>query len=289
MRKPIMSDLIFGILLIAIAGVLAWWGQQLARDGLSKWKQSKNRNNIFNVTFLSNMHFKWPGPLLVLNNSPKGKVLSPVSIALFIEVVNAKKSISRINSYDAKALFRYDEGGHKKLVQTDKGETKLQYEPSGKTVEKWRNLYSMGYLNDQVYFKTNKAFNRVRRLDFSDNNLDALARNTQMKPGESIIGWIFFEIDPDLRGQLPDIQKLEITVKNSSEEEQTFSTDKFVEAGSEKGISYLSGGDWKIMEGEYDLTKENYIMAAMVDLGLTTKTIGPNEEITPPRFEAVEK
>jgi len=56
-----------------------------------------------------------------------------------------------------------------------------------------------------------------------------------------------------------------------------------VRAGSEKEISYLSGGELVILEGEYDLTKEQYIMAAMVDLKLPAIISSKNDDITPPR------
>lgn len=99
------------------------------------------------------------------------------------------------------------------------------------------------------------------------------------------MGWIFFEIDQDLRGQLPEIKELELTIRNSPGEEQTFRTQSFVEAGTEKGMSYLSGGEWNLLEGEYDLTKEQYLMAAMVDLGLKVGVKGPDEDFTPPRYK----
>ena len=127
--------------------------------------------------------------------------------------------------------------------------------------------------------------NRCRRLDFSENSFDILARTTQLRPGESLLGWIFFEIDQDLRGQLPEIKELELTLRNSAGEEQTFRTQEFVPARTEKGMSHLSGGEWNLLEGEYDLTKEQYVIAAMVDLGLTAGIKGPDGDITPPRYE----
>jgi len=241
---------------------------------------------IFAVSFIHLMHFQWPGSLLVLHPSPKGKVLSPVSLALWIEVVNTSDKISRIQGYDARALFRYDEGGSQYIKQLNENERKFAFIPSGNTVEKWRNLYSMGHLNDQVYFIGSKGHSRCRRLDFSENNFDTLAEDTQLKPGESIMGWIFFEYDKDLRGQPPEFIKLELSLRNSMGEEQKFVTDKFVTAGSEKKMSYLSGGELVLLEGEYDLTKEQYIMAAMVDLKLPAGIKGEYDEITPPRYRS---
>ena len=245
--------------------------------------QSSNGGDIFKVNFITTMRFKWPGSLVVLYKSPLGKTLSPVSIALWLEVSNARKTRSRIYSYDARALFRYDEDGKAHVTRTKGGDLKYRYEPSGKVVEKWRKLYSMGYLHDQVYFVTNKGWTRCRRLDFSENSFDFLARSKQLSPGESIIGWIFFEIDQDLRGQLPEIKELELTMRNSAGEEQTFRTQSFEPPDSRKTISQLSGAEWNLLAGEYDLTKEQYAMTAMVDLHSPFGIKGSDDDLTPPR------
>jgi len=252
-------------------------------DDYPELDKSVKNKAIFAVSFIQVLHFQWPGSLLVLHPSPKGKVLSPVSLALWVEVVNTTDKISRIQSYNARALFRYDEGGSHQIKQVNENERKFEFIPSGNIVEKWRSLYTMGQLNDQVYFIGNKGHSRCRRLDFSKNNFDTLARRTQLKPGESIMGWIFFEYDLDLRGQPPELIKLELSLINSTGEKNFFFTNKFVRAGSEKEISYLSGGELVILEGEYDLTKEQYIMAAMVDLKLPAIISSKNDDITPPR------
>ena len=98
-----------------------------------------------------------------------------------------------------------------------------------------------------------------------------------------MIGWIFFEIDQDLRGQLPEIKELELTLRNSAGEEQNFRTQNFEPPGSAKAMTYLSGAEWNLLEGEYDLTKEQYVMAAMVDLNLPLVTKGADDDITPTR------
>ena len=307
----ILNGILLGLIAYLGIGGPSLWKKMFIQDGIISWPwffvnllilvclfsfvvtsislylrnapQSSNGSDIFKVNFITIMRFKWPGSLLVLNKFPSGKTLSPVSIALWLEVSNNRQTLSRVYSYDARALFRYDEGGKGHLVRTKEGDSKYRYEPSGKVVEKWRKLYSMGYLHDQVYFITNKGFNRCRRLDFSENSFDSLSRSKQLRPGESMIGWIFFEIDQDLRGQLPEIKELELALRNSAGEEQTFRTQNIEPPGSAKAMTHLSGAEWNLIEGEYDLTKEQYVMTAMVDLNLPLGIKGSDDDLTPPR------
>jgi hypothetical protein len=249
-----------GIFLLALAGIFAWYGQQLATEGIKNWNADKN---IFRVNPLVLVTLKYPGPLLFCYNSALGKTISPVSMALYLEVSNAKQTISRIESYKAKALFVYDEGGQNQITELPDGSRKFNYIPSGKIVEKWRQLHSLGFLHDQIYFILNNDFAKAKRLDFQSNSFDLLARNTQLKAGESIMGWIFLEVDSDLRCQLPIIKQFEITLRNSSGESQTFqfSPPKFDDVESE-----ISSGDWHLLEGYYDLTKEEYTICPQLDL-----------------------
>jgi hypothetical protein len=255
-----MHQLVFGILLLALAGVCAWYGQQLASDAIKNWNSDKS---IFKLNPITLMRFKFPGPLLFVYNSALGKTISPVCIALFLEVSNAKQTISRIESYKAKALLVYDEGGQTKITELPGGAKKFQYFPSGKTVEKWRRLHSLGFLHDQIYYVVNDDWTKTKRINFRENSFDLLARNTQLKPGESLMGWIFFEIDSDVRAQMPEIKQFEITLKDSSGETQTFRVPPPKEDDSS---SVISAGVWHIMAGYHDLTKEKYTLSPQLDL-----------------------
>ena len=225
-----------------------------------------NKQDIFRTNFITLMRFKWPGPLLYMYPSALGKTISPVSIALFIEVTNNKPVISRIYSYQCQALLKYDKGGIAHVEKTSGGGMNYRYKPSGNMVKEWRTLYSMGFLHDQIYFVASDGFSKSKRLDFKENSFDNLARTRQLRPGESLMGWIFFEIDQDLRGQLPEIIEIELTLRNSAGEEQIFRNRDIKTEGAEKAISYISSATWNILEGYYDLTKEKYSMCAMVDL-----------------------
>ncbi len=255
-----MYQLILGIILLACAGIFTWFGGRLASNAISNWNSDKN---IIKLNPITLMTFKFPGPLLFFYDSALGKTVSPVCIALFLEVSNSKQTISRIESYKAKALFLYDEGGQTRVTELPSGGKKFEYLPSGKIVEKWRQLHSLGFLHDQIYYVVNNDFTKTKRIDFRENSFDRLARNKQLKPGESFMGWIFWEIDSDLRGQLPEIKQIEITLKNSFGESQTF---LFPPPKEDESSSVISAGEWHIQAGYYDLTKENFTLCPQLDL-----------------------
>jgi hypothetical protein len=78
-------------------------------------------------------------------------------------------------------------------------------------------------------------------------------------------GWIFFEVEHDLRGQLPIIKAIEITLKNSTSESQIFKSHE-ESKGGEAIAGFISSADWHLMEGYYDLTQERAAIAARIDL-----------------------
>jgi hypothetical protein len=267
-----MWQLIFGIFLIALGGVSVWFGGHLASDGWKKLhspvssiteNHDQEHEDIFRVSIINVMRFKFPGPLLYFYNSKFGKTISPVSIALYVEASNNKQIISRIYSYTVKILFRYDEGGELLITEDGKGGRNINYKPSGNVVEKWHLLHSLGMLHDQVYWVKDNDWSQCKRLDFSNNSFDVLARDKQMQPGESIMGWIFLELPPDLRGQLPEILEIELTFKNSQGETITIKKEA---PKPDSSSSVISSGAWHFLEGYYDLAKENYTMCPQVDL-----------------------
>ena len=90
-----------------------------------------------------------------------------------------------------------------------------------------------------------------------------MAREKQLQPGESITGWMFFEIPYELRGQLPEIIEMELTLTNSQGETQTFRR-KSPTLNPESSV--ISCGVWHLLEGFYDLTKEDYTLCPQADL-----------------------
>ena len=271
-----MGQFWMGILIIAIAAAMGWWGTQVASEG---WKQMKEKTtpsatspsnqdiaadkDIYKLMVSSPMRFKYPGQLLFAYNSQLGKTISPISVALYVEVANNKPVISRIYSLESKALMQYDEGGKTQITTLPSGGSRFSYVPSGKIVERWRNLHSVGFLHDQIFFVTNDDWKKCKRIDFSSNSFEVQARDKQLQAGKSLKGWIFYELEEDLRVQLPNIKELEFTIKSSSGGVQTVKVD-YPKEGEKFPV--MSSGAWHILEGYYDLTKEKYSLCPQIDL-----------------------
>lgn len=119
-----------------------------------------------------------------------------------------------------RALLEYDDGGKTRIDVLADGRKKMVYEPSGNVVTKWRDLHSVGYLMNEVFFLKGEDWSRAVRTDFSRNAFDRLARNKQLASGESILGWGLFELDEDIRPQVPIIKELETEIVNSFGEKQ---------------------------------------------------------------------
>lgn len=277
-----MGQLFFGIIIFTVGGVLLWAGQHIATKGWDKWQNQrfsevvqedkiKTKNDksskvdVFGVNFIVTFNSTWPGPLVYIYPSALGKTVSPISVALYVEVVNKKDKIAHIYSYSCKALMRYDEGGTGQVITTPNGGQKFLYKPSGKITEKWRTLHSMGFVSDQVYYVPDNNLKKARRIDFSQNSFHRLANDKQLMPGESFMGWIFFELDPDLRGQLCEIKQIELSLTNSVGESQTFNNNQKPKDNKEME-TYVSAGDWHILKGAYDLTKEKLTITPKIDL-----------------------
>jgi hypothetical protein len=254
-----------GILIIAVAAAMGWWGTQEASEG---WKK-KAAGDIYKLMVTSTIRFKYPGQLLYFYNSQLGKTISPISLALFLEVANNKSSISRVFSLETKALMRYDEGGTTQINTQSSAGYKFSYIPSGKTVERWRNLHSVGFLHDQIYFVTiPNDWTKCKRIDFSKSSFEIEASNNQLQPGESLKGWVFYEMEDDVRTQLAEIKQLEFTIKNSAGEVQIIKIDYPKEG---ENFPIMSSGRWNILGGFYDLTKENYTLCPQIDLQTLVK------------------
>ncbi|HEX8649886.1 MAG TPA: hypothetical protein VF708_03530 [Pyrinomonadaceae bacterium] len=102
-------------------------------------------------------------------------------------------------------------------------------------------------------------------MDFSSNDFDRHARDTQLQEGESISGWMFFELDPKIRALDYDIKQIDLTIEDTVRDSETIS----LISPNDKATDYqstLSSGEWNILGGYYDLTKEHYTLTPMIDL-----------------------
>lgn len=259
-----MSQMIIGVIMLGAAAILTWFGGQFAAEGWKTWRDSisEKKSEPFGVNFIVPMIFRWPGPLLFVYPSGLGNTISPVSIALYVEVVNKRTTVSRVYNYSCRALLRYEEGGSVEAITTPNGGTKLEYRPSGKTVEKWRKLHSMSYV-DAVYYVASDDWSKSKKIDFSRNSFEMIARNKQLNPGESLMGWMTFELEDDLRVQVPEVLEWELTLVNSAGESQVA---RSVHKPSADPISHISAGQLHFLAGYYDLSKEHYTLVPMMDV-----------------------
>jgi hypothetical protein len=234
--------------------------------------QSQPDSDFFHVATTSMTRFKYPGPLLFFYNSQLGKTISPISIALFVEITNKRKSVTRVFSYRIRGLLTYDEGGEIIITTDQRGNQTLTYRPIGKVVTKWRELHSVGFLHNQIYYVSGD-WTKAQRLDFSANGLDNIARDKQLQYGESIKGWVMLELEPDLRGQLPMIKELEFIIQNSAGESQSI---KIPVAEKDTKYPVISSGAWHFMGGFHDLTTEPTTICPRIDVQELIKSKKPN-------------
>ena len=75
-------------------------------------------------------------------------------------------------------------------------------------------------------------------------------------------GWIFYEMEEDLRTQLPEIKQLEFAVRSSAGEVQIVKVD-YPKEGEEFPV--MSSGTWEIQKGHHDLT-QHYTLCQRIDL-----------------------
>ena len=263
-----MAQFWLGILIIAIAAAMGWWGTQVASEGWHIWRHptqssTESTRNIYKLMVSSTVLSKYPSPLLYVYNSQLGKTISPISLALFLEVVNNSNSVMRIYRLESRALMRYDEGGKATINVQPNGDRKLTYLPSGNTIERWRTLHSVGFLNDQVYFVNNNDWTKCRRIDFSKNSFEIEAHNKQLQPGESLRGWLFYEMEEDIRPQVLEIKQLEFIITNAAGQTQTIQIEY---PNKDKSFPIMSSGTWEIQEGYFDLTKQDFTICPQIDL-----------------------
>ena len=225
------------------------------------------QNSLFKCNVLVAMKFSYPGPVFIVYPSGLGNTMSFPNMALYVEVVNNKPTATRISDYECRMLLSYDEGGITEAIKTSTGGLKYKYKPTGKAIEKWQILRSMGFLGNNVYYVINDNLKKSRRLNFTENSFDRLASNTQLISGQSIKGWIFFEFESsELTFQLPKIKEIELTIHNSAGESEICRIIHDETKPQDNAKNVISAGDWQVEAGEYDFTKEKYTAVRMIDL-----------------------
>lgn len=217
----------------------------------------------------------YPSPLIYLydkqsyDNAQSGKSIASISHAIHLDLINNKSVPVKLRSYKIRALLKYDEGGRVNLVK-DKAGIKPEYTPSGAKVLKWRDLYNIGPINDKIFYVVD--WSKARQIDFTDDCFDIKAfSNKQINPGESISGWLLFEVDEDLRYQPFEIKKYEAVLENSAGE---LSTIKIAVQKDDDTMNAVSGGTMKMLN-YVDLTTIKWDICSIIDLKRSVKNAKP--------------
>lgn len=203
---------------------------------------------------------RFPGRLLCMYNSELGKTIAPVNLAISVEVTSLKPGRTRIYSYKADAL--------------------VSYQKDGRVVKESYPLFSVPISGCEIYSAFDNDLSKAKKLDFSSNGFDLHARETQLEEGESISGWMFFEIDPKIRALDYNVEEINLSLENTLGERQTIPLLSW--PGLSDGESMLSSGEWHLMGGYYDLTKEHYTLTPQMDLQDVLKRHREHPEQYPP-------
>lgn len=267
-----LGSIHLNVILCLLLGIgltlISWW---ISPNVIVTAKQSIA---VFKCNFNVVMRFGYPGNLLMRYPSALGDTASCPNIALYVEVINTQPTTAtRILSYRCRALLKYDEGGQVIVSDNPSGGWKYAYKPSGRVVEKWQTLHSMGILGNNVYFWVS-PLKKWKRIDFTQNGFDNLASSEQMPPGGSIKGWIFLEFENDeLRLQMPEIKEIELTLWDSVGEQEKCLSSREIKLSDDVN-NLMRAGDWRLEAGLYDFTKDKFTVVPMVDLPKTLKEGG---------------
>lgn len=206
-----------------------------------------------------------PSPLVLLydkhsyDEKTHGQSIAEISNAIHLDLTNINNIPVKLRSYQIRALFEYDEGGTVDLIKVGSGVRPI-YKPSGKSVRKWRNLYSIGPLTDQIYFVTD--WKKAQRFGLNKYGFDNIALKTkQLNPGESLSGWLLFEVDEDLRYQNFKIIEYEAILTAATGETSV----KFKSLPENETTEFVSGGSIDMLE-LVDLTKIKWDICALISL-----------------------
>lgn len=227
-RRPVVATTLFALVWLLLGGFL-WWL-------LIYYPAVKAAP--FRVRFHTALRFGYPGPLIYVYDSKFGKRIAPVGYAVVLEIINNRPTIAKVHDY----LLDID-------VNND-----------------WRPLPNLQALNPRdFYWVVNSDLRSCGRLDFTETGFDFQARRTNLQPGESIKGWMFFEWPPELRGTDPTpIRNFRIRIENAHGELQTetINTDRPQDPGS----SALGGGSWRVLPREQNADLSGVPILPFVDL-----------------------
>ncbi len=178
----------------------------------------------FRASLQVKLFFGYPSHLVYAHSTKDGRCITHVGLAAHVEVVNMGNRIARVRAYRLKCLVN----------------------------GRWRTFPVLTVLNPATLFwVADGDLKKSIRLRVS--TFDEESANTQLEPGQSIRGWMFFEWPKDLRSAIPpafnrhrlvleDVTGSQITLDLQNPKPQSP-----LDGG-------LDGGSWERLPGAYDLS-----------------------------------
>jgi hypothetical protein len=245
-KASVQTAIVTGVFIIAaavITGIFTQKSKDTPPDTLNKVETTASPTDIskdrkyFYVRLHSSLVSVFPGQLVYVYDSKIGKLIAPIGVAMVVEVINNRSSLTKIHSYTVD-LEIHDE---------------------------WTRIYNLSILNPmEIYWVNNGNFKTCTRLDFRSNSFDVVAREQSLKPGESLKGWMFFEWPIELRKNIPNFKKVRIQIENSQGEKETFILDSV--SPQETGQSMLTGGELIVPPQSEKIDLSNFRLMPEMDL-----------------------
>jgi hypothetical protein len=190
-----------------------------ATGGVEELHRGSQVTEGFNSkVFFARLHvvveIQYPGPLAYTYNNA---FIAPVGLAMALEVVNTRPTMTNIYAYD------------------------VDIDANGQ----WNRVFSLPLLDPLSLFWVNHGdFHNCSRLDFRDNGFDVLARGKNLQAGESVRGWIFLEWPQPMRKSMPEFSKVRLRIESVQGERDTLILPS--PTPWQAGESLLGGGEWQV-------------------------------------------
>lgn len=179
---------------------------------------NKGYDSPLSVRYHTSLLLKYPGPLVYVYKSGLGELIAPIGYAVNVEVINNKPIPTKISSYFLDAGIGSE----------------------------WVRLSNLNIMNPfDVFWVNHSDIRNCSRLDFRQNGFDIKARDNSIPAGGSIKGWMFFEWPPELRTDIPKINKIRINIENIQGEKVS----SVLETSNiqDPGVSSLGGGELVVL------------------------------------------
>jgi hypothetical protein len=195
-KNHIFQLLVFSSVIITVALLIYSPLYQNVIKPLTHKKQYFDAQLIGSLTFPpSRLSQKRISPLLYFYTDQNHLYAGPVDIAVYVKVESLKPASPKVLNYNVQASIEYK-------VNNDRKETTCP-------------LISLPLRSKRdVFFIKNSDWTRAVRMEFP--GFEIQAENAQLRQGESVSGWMLFEMDRDCRGMDYTIKRIILNLENDT-------------------------------------------------------------------------